>query len=252
MNLELDIKLTTLTKKYQDLNEKYEEIESEIDDLQGDLSIVESKMDEVEDQINTVKKELLNRKVEDLNIVTDNSFINDFVKASYFCDKMSDGIRPTFECVNITENELMGCDGYRAIVIRNAEIPDNLKSTKIEWSVRNDFEQHIEKELGEYVNISKIIKEIKDSIKYTIKNVTSELFDESLDAKVVNENYRGETVTRLTYRDLDVFLNKEYLDTALLCLNGQEFDVSLTDPLGPVLFENDKFSIIALPLRYKN
>jgi hypothetical protein len=49
--------------------------------------------------------------------------------------------------------------------------------------------------------------------------------------------------------EITIAVNKEYLDTALMCFEDSKFSMSVCSPVSPILLENNQMSILILPLR---
>ena len=246
MNKELDHELIELQNEYKELDIRYGEIEAEIEELENDRDRVESQMNDIEKQIDHIKKEMMCVKIDALDIETDNKFTLDFIKASYFTARYNDA-RPVFQTVNITENELQACNGYKAIRIKNNEIPMELQNTKILWDVREKFEENINKVEGDFIKLSNIFPDPKD-MKYKIEGINSEMFYEFFSAK----EYGTNGTFKLFYEDFMIAFNKELLNDALIALKGTTFTVSFMTSVSPVILESGDIQVLVLPVRLLN
>jgi DNA repair exonuclease SbcCD ATPase subunit len=182
INQDLDKKILKLTKEHRELSSAYDQVCEEIEELEYRQESLESRMDGIEEEIKDLKERMLITKIQQLDIKTDDPFLKDFITASYFCIRSDESTRPILCNVNITENELQACDGYRAIIIRNSDIPISLKNTKVKWDVRDNFEQHINSEDGEYMNL-KSAYPVKDKLTFKLEDLSTDDFYEKLNVE---------------------------------------------------------------------
>lgn len=245
MMLFLDTKLTKLNQEYQKLDSRYDEVSSEIDSLQSELNDLEGDMERLEAQIKNVKEKLLTQKISDINVFTDDKFTNDFIRASYFAAKCDERI--AFQYINITDSELQASDTHRLIVIRCPCIPKELKNTKIKWDIRENFKDHTETDI-DFPNVEKVIPGNEGAALYP--GVKPENFYSIFNLKpLIEYPNRDIECIKIDFNDVKIGLNKEYLDTALMCLGG-EFDLYVRGKLEPLTFEGRNTTVILLPVRH--
>lgn len=242
---ENDSELLTLEKQYEELDDEFGSVGDEIEELQSKQSDIECSMEEIETRISIIRKKMLETEVEILNFETGDKFTNDFMKASYFTAR-SNPSRISLQIVSIKENEIWALDGYRAIIITNNEIPENLKNTNIHWDIRENFEDNIFDEKMSFIDIRNVIPK-KDEAKYVIANITSENFDETF--KSVLTGTKNYNIVKLYYKDFLIGARKEYLNDALMVLKGKKFTVYFFTSVSPILIECDNMEIMILPVR---
>ncbi len=244
--LELDNELIQLTKAYARKNIIYDNLEMEIEALEDEKSDLGDEIDIMEKQIEKIKKQLLEQKMEQLSTFTDDPFINDFIKASYFTEKSDDCNRPLFNLVNITENTIEATDARRLIAIKNDAIPATLKNTKIKWDVRQDFEDNISNFKTEFPATGGIIKDAKKGT-YQGKVKVAELCSK-YNAKITAQGQRGYIAT-LDFVGQEISFNKTFLDQALMVFDGAEVDLYTRDKISPILMENEKVTVLLCPTK---
>lgn len=238
--LALDNELTRLGKEHKKLANEYDQLESEISDLLSDQGDIEARMDRIELQMKTIKAKMTEKKIYEINKFTDDPFTNDFIRASYFALKEDDGHRQHFQYINITDTELQACDTHRLIIIKCPHIPDELKNTKIMWDVRESFKDHIETEV-EFPDVHKVIP-VKDNAKL-FPGVNPKDFYSTFKPAPHNDH-----CVIIDFDGMVIGVNKEYLDTALMVLDG-EFDLYVRDGLQPLTLEGDDITVILMPVR---
>lgn len=236
----LDNKLTMLSKEYQKLDDEYSQLESEIEDLQSELDAVESKMSHVENQIKQVKAKLLEKKIHEINVFTDDPFVNDFIRASYFALKHADGGRQHFQYINITETELQATDSHRLIIIKCPHIPGELKNTKIKWGVRDNFNDHIVADVN-YPDVYSAVPSKENARVYPKVN-PKDFYSAFKPAP------HGHCCVKIDFGGMEIGLNREYLDTALMVMDG-EFDLYIRGDTQPLTFEGKDITVILMPVR---
>lgn len=246
ISISLDMKIIELEKEYKDLDEELEGIEGEIEDLDFKKDCIERDMDIIENQISEIKKNMQNSAFEGLINESDDKFTMDFIKASYFTNR-GDSSRPILSTVFVTDSELIALDGYRGIVIKNNQIPLGLHNKKIDWNVREDFENNISKVQGEFIDIKNVIPK-KEDAKYIITDVDSDNFYELLNS-VPYEKETSREIIKLGYQDFKIACSKELMDDALMVLRGEKFTVYFYSNVSPILLENENMQIIILPTR---
>jgi hypothetical protein len=190
---------------------------------------------------------MLNEKIKELDIKTEEPFLKDFIIASYFCNRNEDS-RPELNYVNITNNELQAVDGMKAIIIRNSSIPDSLKNTKIKWDVRENFENNNGEYIESFIEIHKVFPP-KNEYTFAIGEISVEDFYKKLKVNSYSNEPYLEIVTIET--DWKIGVNKEYLDTALLAFKGEKFSLKSISAVSPLLLENERKSVLVLPVRLK-
>jgi hypothetical protein len=241
--IDLDKKIIELSQEYKTLDSEYVQVTDEIEDLEYRQESLECRMNDIEEEIKEIKELMLSKMVEQLNIETDDPFLKDFITASYFCDKDT---RPVLCNVNITEDELQACDGYRAIIIKNTNIPINLKNTKIKWDIRESFEENINNTDKEFINLKTAYPD-KSTFTFKLEGLTSEDFYQKLN---VDEPEEIDTCERvIIHAGEDICVNKEYMDSGLLAFKNEEFTLYASTKIAPIVLENERKSVIILPLR---
>lgn len=253
MNIaELERTITALSNETTELISEQEDISSQLeqlDELEQEYSDLETEIQQKENAIKKGKK-LFYEASRSLDTFTGDKFTDDFIKASYFASK--EDVRPYLNYIKITGNQLIAIDGYRAIIIKNTNIPDELKNTFIKWHVRNNFKNYIEAPDDRYPDVIKIFEDIKKLNKKIAKVKASDFYSllNVHDAK----NQKGFTcdVAILDIKDIKMALNKEYLDIALMCFGDSEFDVYLSDSFSPIKLENENISEVVLPIKIMN
>lgn len=238
--LALDNELIRLGKEYKKLTNEHDQLESEISDLLLDQGDIEARMDRIEAQMDMIKKKMTEKKIYEINKLTDDPFTNDFIRASYFALKEDDGHRQHFQYINITETELQACDTHRLVIIKCPHIPDELKNTKIRWDVREDFKEHIETDV-EFPDVHKVIPP-KDNAKL-FPGVNPKDFYSTFKPAPHNDH-----CVIIDFDGVDIGINKEYLDEALMVLAG-EFDLYIRGELEPLTLEGKDITVILLPVR---
>lgn len=245
INKNLDKRIIDLQKKYAILNDEYDSLTEQIEDLENEQEIVGSKMETIEDELKALKNRLINEKTEELNIETDDPFVRDFITASYFCNKYPE--RPVLSCVNVTNNELQAVDGYKAIKIKNSNIPEELKGKLIKWEARENFKDYIlENPHGEFIELDRVYPKHEDCT-FKLENLTTNEFYDKSNVKF-HQNYYGGTIMTMQ-TDVTIGINKEYLEMALLPFKGETFNMYSGSPVEPIVFENEHKSVLILPIR---
>jgi hypothetical protein len=241
----LDTELTRLSQLYQKLGGRYSEVESDMYGLQDELDDIESSMDRIVAQIETVKEKLLQKKMSDINVFTDDKFTNDFIRASYFAAKGEN--RPGFQCINITDSELQASDTHRLIIVKCPCIPDELKNTKIKWDVRDNFKDHIKTDV-EFPNVNAVIPSKEGATLYPGAN--PENFYTLFNPKPLTFSHNNSVeCVKINFGGVNIGLNKEYLDTALMCIGG-EFDLYVRGQLEALTLESKDTTVLLLPVRH--
>lgn len=244
--LQLDSQLIQLNNEYIKLDKRFAFLEEEIESLEDEKDSLESEMSSLEGQIKRIKTQLLDLKIQDINVFTDDKFTNDFIVASYLAMK-DDERRGQFQYINITDIELMATDGYKGIIIKCDCIPDDVKNSKIKWDVRSNFAENINHELGEFPDLKSIIEGARSTHKKAPTSLTAKEFYETFEALEPEDH--GVTIIKLKIADIKIAFNKEFLDTALMCMGEESFDVYVGGHLNPVLLESGSRSIVVLPIR---
>lgn len=242
-NLELDEKLIELTKARNNLSSQYDALQEQIDDLEYEKDGINRKMDTVELRISDIKKKLLQSKVENINKFTNNTFVNDFIRASYFAAKEGD-LPSQYYYINITETELIACDsGKMAVFIKSDYIPDNLKNTKIKWDARDNFEEHIDTNIRA-IDIKRLL-EVTAETKVIVRGCTVEMFS------ILVQAYPSEKLdyaVNLSTAKACILVNKEYLDTALMAMQDEVFEICTKGGITPIVFRGAKTTAMIMPM----
>lgn len=235
-------------ERYKELDYEYGECDEEIENLQDKKEIISNEMDNLEDNIGRLSKLLTNTIMQErLRSVTDiEDFKSDFVKTSIFCDKKFK--RPLLEHVNITENELQAVDGYRAIVITNNNIPEELKNTKIHWTISENFKENISDIKLEFLDIERIIPK-KENAKYKIENISIDNFNSIFKVEKEEHSTFITDLVKLSYKDLKIAFQEQYLKEAFMVLGDTTFDIYFFNSVKPILIENKRIKIVLLPVR---
>lgn len=245
INQNLDKRIIELQKQYVKLGGRYDFLTEEIEDLETERENIGSKMELIEDELKTLKDRLINEKTEKLNIETADPFVRDFITASYFCNKYPE--RPVLSCVNVTNNEIQAVDGYKAIIIKNSNIPEELKGKLIKWEARENFKDHILKSPhGDFIELDKVYPKHEDCT-FKLENLTTNEFYDKLNVKF-RENYYGGTIMTMN-TNVTIGINKEYLEMALLPFKDETFNMYSGSPVEPIIFENEHKSVLVLPIR---
>lgn len=239
----LDTELTRLSQKYQNMEDRYSQVESEINGLQDEMDDLENDMNRIEAQIKTVKEKLLQKKMSDINLFTDDRFTNDFIRVSYFAAKSED--RVTFQYINITDSELQASDTHRLIIVKCPCIPDELKNTKIKWDVRDNFKDHIETDV-KFPDVNAVMPKKEGATLYP--GVNPENFYNLFNPKLPMLSNSVECV-KINFGGVNIGLNKEYLDTALMCIGG-EFGLYVRGQLEALTLESKDTTVLLLPVRH--
>jgi hypothetical protein len=247
----LSSKLIELEKKHKRLEMKHSEVEDQIDDLENEKEDLEDELDSLESSIEEIKKQLLENKVSELSKFTGDKFTDDFIRASHFCS-VHDEYRHSLEYVEVSDTELTALDGYRAIVIKNNAIPNEIKNSMIKWDVRKDFKDNKSKENLPTIDIKKLLDEQKKDYKIIINDVKAVEFYNKFNIQEVNSNDKNGGRVEITVEDLTLWMNKQFLETTLMVLGEEKFRVSFGTPITPVKFETASITIIVLPIRILN
>lgn len=244
--LDLDAKLIKFTQEYRSSYERCTEKESEIEKLQEQMIALNSDVEDIEmymisilKEIKTIKKRLLEGNV---CAFSNDQFINDFIRASYFCN--IEGERPVFQYVNITENQLQASDTHRLIVIKCPCIPDELKNSKIMLNVRDNFKDHINTDI-EYPNIDAVIPQKEGYDLFT--GVSSNNFYKLFNTQSKPLLHDNGVMVNVDFAGVKICFNKDYLDTALLFMGGN-FDLYVKGALDPLIIENKDTMIVVCPM----
>lgn len=246
--LELDKKMISLKEKYEMLDDEYDGITYEIESLEYQQQELEDEMDCINTQMEKVKQQQHTIKIKSINnTFTGDRFTDDFIIASLFCRQGFTG-NETLRYVSIKRDRLIACDGHKAIIIKNNDIPKELIDTQIKWDVRGDFKNNIKDEHFEYPDIPNIFDDARKDNKLIAKYVKYDEFCSRFNIEKPSQVDSNETI-RMEYSGVKVALNTFYLDTALEVLKDRTFQVSIKDSISPVLFEDDEISIIVLPVR---
>jgi hypothetical protein len=201
-------------------------------------------------QMKAVKTKMLEKKIYEINKFTDDPFVNDFIKASYFSFKADDNGRHQFQYINITETELQASETHRLIIIKCPHIQAELKNTKIKWDVRENFKDHVKTGV-EFPDVHRVIPSKEGAKAYSgIKPENFYSLFKPSPFKFNPDNNDVECV-KIDFDSVRIGLNKEYLDTALMVLDG-EFDLYVRGWLEPLTFESKDITIVLLPIRYSD
>lgn len=251
-----DATLIEFEQKYQELHKRNSEIiseisgiVSEIEDLQNEIEALESEQSDIEDSMEKIKERIaqiknnrLTKNIWDLNIETDDAFIQDFIKASYFTEKTNE--RPVLNTVNITDYEMQAADGYRGIIIKNNDIPKELQSHKFNWDIRENFKNNIsDKDEEKFIDLQSIMPKENDA-RYAAFNINPENFYETFKITKYDEK-----VVLLHYKGLEIACRKEYIDDSLFVLMGETFSVYFYNDKSPIFLKTDRLQIMLLPIR---
>jgi len=242
-NLELDQKLIKLTKERAVLSSRYDELDEQIFDVTEERDNVERRMDTLDLRIYDIKKQLLQSRVKDINVFTDDPFTNDFIRASYFAAK-EDDLPASFYYINLTENELIACNGGQiAVIIKSDCIPDNLKNTRIKWDARSGFEEHVDRKVSA-INIKKLLEVMADT-ELIVSDCTAGTLT---DLVQVYPSGKLDYAVKLNTAKARMTVNKEYLDTALMVMGDEVFDICCKGGLTPIIFKSDRITATAMPI----
>lgn len=239
---ELDSEFLNLKEQYTDYGIEYDELLDKIEELEDKKHSIEGKMDNIENKIAQIKKKMHESKIKSVDIQTTDPFTLDFIKASYFTTQ-DDDRREALQYVVIKENQICAVDGYKAITILNDNIPDELKNTYIMWDVRKDFKDNIRTDNIDYPDISSIYPK-EENIQHILTDVTVDNFYNKFIVKKLKE-----TTIVLNYKDFNIGFNPEYLDTALIAMEDENFTVSFVNPVSPMLLESERIKVLVLPKR---
>lgn len=248
----IDAKLIRMGQEYLKLNDRCLVIESEIYSLQNEIDELQSELDKLEkdkdylkNQIEITKKDFFSLKVSSINAFSNDKFTNCFIRSSYFTDKTKTKDE-TFQYVNITDNTLQASDRHKLIIVKCACIPDDIKNTQIKWYVRDNFKEHAKTEI-EFPNVYNVLPPQKSSVLFP--GVKPEEFYSIFKPKPIMDFTVLGPFLKFDFDGIKIFFNKEYVDTALVCIGGM-FNLYVRDSLEPITLESDDATILLLPLRY--
>lgn len=246
----LDHKLIKAKEECMQLEHEYRQLESDIEVMESKLDSVKERIDLLSSQMEIVKGRML-AKISQTNKFSEDPFVNDFIRASYFSLRNTwhnhNPLFKNFQYVNLTETELQASNRHQLITIKCPHIPNELKNTKVIWSVRDNFKNHIKTDVV-FPNIHSVIPSNENSKLYP--NVSPENFYPSF--KPVSLTIDFPTVyylVRIDFDGIDVWLNQDYLNTALICIGGA-FNLYVRDTLGALTMENESTSIVLMPVKY--
>ncbi|AFK94259.1 MULTISPECIES: hypothetical protein [Thermoanaerobacterium] len=238
---ELEKELKLLTNKAEKLEREHSELEEQIYDLEIEKNDIESELDEINHKINIIRQ-----NINDFVNNNTDPFVMDFIKASFFCEQRYE---TGLSYLKITNNEIIACDGYRAIAVKNNDIPNNLKNTFIKWNVRTSFAEKTERDMRyPNIDIKQIAKNVMENYIYKIRTDSNGFY------KVFNIEYTSSNDVNIMILNDYIALNQKYLEIALNTFDKLEnFDVYIVNKLREILLINNRISIIILPiLLHKN
>ena len=236
--------INELRSKYKILEYEYNCCYKEIEKIENKKEFISDEMENIESNIKKLNNSLLNSLIQ--NCSDNEDFLSDFIKASLFCNKKELN-QPLLEHVNITENEFQATDGYKLIIIRNNNIPEELKNTKIHWSISENFKENIGNIKLEFLDIEKILPK-KENAKYKIENIHTNNFNTIFAIK--RQKYASFDLVFLSYKNFKIAFQKKYLKDVLTILKDTIFNVYMFNSEQPILIESDRMQIILAPVRH--
>lgn len=248
------MKREDILMKIKKLKEDYKANENDILDIQWEISSYEDQISSLEVENSSIINEIekLKESLKDIefkgldNKLTGDSFRDSFIKASHFCAKYSE-LNSSLLYVKITENELIGTDGYRGIIIKCDDIPNKLRNSFIKGIVRDNFEANIRKDTAlKFYDIQKIIE--KD-----ISDILIELNERDFRNKLHLKDINNGKVSILEYNSLRVAFNKEFLETFMVVF--KEMDLKVYFPkneLFPLVVKSKNQQALLLPVRIQD
>lgn len=242
----LDSEIIKLEQRHRELEDRQEWIALEIDDLESEQNDIEYEMERIETSIAEIKKKMLMQKIEELNNESDDKFTMDFIKASFFTNRWGYE-RPILSVINVTDCELQALDGFRAIIIKNNDIPLELQNKRFNWKTRENFIENVSNVKDEFINIKKIIPS-KEEATHVIHRMTTEYFKKFLKCKLY-EKEPSRNLVQLSYKDFKITFNEDYINDALMVLKGSVFSVYFYSNVSPMYLETENMQIVVLPVR---
>ncbi|WP_058953181.1 hypothetical protein [Clostridium tyrobutyricum] len=243
--IELDKQLIELNKKYYEYENFFERVECEIEDLKEERGALQRLISETNQKIKRNKRLIYG--LEGFKIDKKDDFLIKFIKASYFCNH--DDVCKSIDCVQIHDNYLLALDGYKAIIIRSNLIPDELKNKKIKWNVRENFKENIIEDKREIIDPTELFDNSKTHKKYIFKDITKNDFLKRFTVGDIDEKYNNITIFK--FNDMYIGINMEFIKKAFICIENK-FDVYVSSPVKPIVFQNNDVSILILPIRLTN
>ena len=213
---------------------------------------IEIEIFSLEQQIKYYKNRLLNlSQLMPHDISTYGEFYKYFILASFFAERseIADEGKDAFQYVYITNDELMATDRFKGIIIKCESIPDDVKNSKIKWDVRSNYAENINRELEEFPDLKGIIEKARSVYKKVPAPVTAKDFYSTFDELEQEEDFYR-TCVKLKIADVKIAFNKEYLDTALMCMSEDPFYVYIKDSTSGILMESEEKSIVVMPVRW--
>lgn len=223
--------------EYNVILDRKMELESRLQEINDELVELGDEKDTV--HYNIVQYEaLLESEANKLDKFTGDDFVDDFIRASLFCDRLNKG---TFlQLVSVTKNFLVALDGYMLIKIYNNHIPKNLYNKYITWYTRKDFDKGISNlKIENFINYDEMIPE--DEFKYVIENATTRTFKKLLKIEKIKTN---PIMRRVIYKDCLIYMQQKHLDAIFKALGGETFTVKFTNFSSPIIFQNNHMSIM--------
>ncbi len=244
----LDQQLIELTNYYNKYNIEYASIQEKIENMEAQRDHLEHLINGIETSIYLTKQKIIEIQILETDYSSDDPFEKDFFYASFFANRENDSNRPLYEHINITDNELWASDTRRGIIIKNNNIPSELRNTIIKWDVRDNFASNINKNVDRpYPDLKQVINQEKNAAECRVENITAKDFYRLFKLEpVVQGEHR--IIAKISCLGMEIMFNKFYIDIALKCLENMQFTVLIKDRESPIVFDNDAMSIIIMPI----
>ena len=247
---ELDAKLIELQKSRVPAKNKLSRIEAEMEDLEYDKCEAENELETIDRQIKNISKKIFEAKVKSIDVVTDDQFTNDFIRASYFSNRDSEDGSISFSYVNIADSEIVACTGFMLIKINSDCIPENLKNTRISWDTRTNFEQHINRDVKEIPSYKKILGEAEKTHRLVAEKMKASDFWQAVkDVTHTPETRYRCAMVNFKIGDLNITFNEEYLKTGLMGIGDEEFTIYAYNPITPMILQGTRTTVVLMPIR---
>ena len=236
-----------LQKELAHWQDKYEEADADQEEAEQRMSEAESMCDKIEEQLERLRNETLSNSIDAITQYLSEplDFHAAILKASIFAS--TEAHKQNLQYVAITENQVIGCDGYR-VYIANVEIPADKKNTfvkldeqKQEIAVGNIEDKHY---------LEGILKTVERKGLESVMEVTN-IFFKSKITYFKPDHCHYETCV-LEEPFIRVAFQKKFIDEALAVMSDGLWSFDQTDNKNIFLISNTKETIGILPVRLRD
>lgn len=222
------------------------EIKDQISDLESDLEQEETERRKLNARITKINMEIDIASLYDTQgmLYNKDDFNAAFLKASLFCNHYDVG-RESLQLVKVTDNYLMGTDGFTAIKQQCSTIPEEIKNTLLRWDT-TDFSQRQLPQVT-YPDVEKFLDmKLRYTKEYDISDIKSILED----GKRKDDDRSWRAIVESSLGSVEFLFDELFIKRAFAVLpDDGKVNVSWDNPTSPITLKTDKTEVLIMPIR---